>query len=312
MKLSAEDIKSQWTNGKRRLARLISKIITLCDDKGSRRAVEELRKELVISQEELTQLNAVLETKLPEENVGRYQRELDERVTASFKQIDEYTRFRPGQDPSIITGRSRAGSDYTRASSRSSASSRRNLLEATERRELAELQLAQEKRAEQHTRTTALENELERLQLQERQAAREATDQESEGNPDDVDLTIRSTSSSRRPAIGRAASSFGVGRKQSHFAKQSTPALLPASTPALPPASTPAPPPTSAPISNEGDQCADAWIDHTTDEWNQIPQRNGLAACLPKVKINEFVAGYVAETVGEHSVGSLGKAGPES
>ena len=48
------------------------------------------------------------------------------------------------------------------------------------------------------------------------------------------------------------------GRKQSHFAKQSTPALLPASTPALPPSSTPAPPLTSAPISNDGDQRADA------------------------------------------------------
>ena len=269
MKLSAEDIKSQWTNGKRRLARLISKIITLCDDKGSRRAVEELRKELVISQEELTQLNAVLETKLPEENVGRYQRELHERVTACFKRIDEYTRFRPGQDPSIITGRSRAGSDYTRASSRSSASSRRNLLEATKRRELAELQLAQEKRAEQHTRTTALENELERLQLQERQAAREVTDKESEGN---VNLTIRSTSYSRRPVIDRAASSIGVGRKQSHFAKQSTPAL----------------PPASAPITNDGDQRADALIDYTTADWNEILRWNGLAACLPKGKLNEF------------------------
>ena len=253
----------------------------LCHDRGSRRAVEELHKELVLSQEELTQLNAVLETKLPEEDVGRYQRELDERATACFKRIDEYAQLRAGQDPSIIIGRSRAGSDYTRASSRSWARSRRNLLEATKRRELAGLQLAQEKRAEQlHARTIAFENELERLQLQERQAAREATDQESEGNPDDVDLTIRSTSSSRRPAIGRAASSFGVGRKQSHFAKQSTPALLSASTPA--------PPPTSAPISNDGDQRADAWIDHTTDEWNQIPQRNGLAACLPKVKLNKF------------------------
>ena len=78
------------------------------------------------------------------------------------------------------------------------------------------------------------------------------------------------------------------GRKQSHFAKQSTPALLPASTPALPPSSTPAPPLTSAPISNDGDQRADAWIDHTTNEWNQIPQWNGLTACLPKVKLNEF------------------------
>ena len=108
----------------------------------------------------------------------------------------------------------------------------------------------------------------------------EATDEESEGNPDDVDLTIRSTSSSRQPAIGQAASSFGTGRKQSHFAKQSTPALLPASKPATPP--------TSAPISNDGDQCADAWIDHTTDDWSQIPHWNGLAACLPKVKLNEF------------------------
>ena len=70
------------------------------------------------------------------------------------------------------------------------------------------------------------------------------------------------------------------GRKQSHFAKQSTPALLPASKPATPP--------TSAPISNDGDQCADAWIDHTTDDWSQIPHWNGLAACLPKVKLNEF------------------------
>ena len=283
MELSAEVIKFQRTNGKRRQARLIAKIITLCDDKGSRRAVEELHKELVLSQEELTQLNAVLETKLPEEDVGRYQRELNERVTACFKRIDEYAQLRAGQDPSIITGRSRAGSDYTRASSRSSARSSGNLLEATKRREFAELQLAQEKRAEQlHARTIALENELERLRLQERQAAREATDEESEGNPDDVDLTIRLTSSSRRPAIGRAASSFGIGRKQSHFVRQSTPALLPASTPAL----LPAPPPTSAPISNDGDQRADAWIDHTTDEWNQIPQWNGLAACLPKVKLN--------------------------
>jgi len=263
MELSAEVIKNQRTNGKRRQARLISKIITLCDDKGSRRAVEELRKELVLSQE-LTQLNAVLETKLPEKDVGRYQRELDERVTACFKRMDEYAQLRAGQDPSIITGRSRAGSDYTQAFSRSSARSRRNLLEATKRRELVELQLAQEKRAEQlHVRTIALENELERLRLQERQAAREATDEESEGNPDDVDLTTRSTSSSRRPAIGRAASSFGIGRKQSHFAKQSTPAPLPAITPA--------PSPTSAPISNDGDQRTDAWIDHTTDEWNQIP-----------------------------------------
>ena len=143
------------------------------------------------------------------------------------------------------------------------------MLEATKRRELAELQLAQEKRAEQHTRTTALENELERLQLQERQAAREVTDKESEGN---VNLTIRSTSSSRRPAIDRAASSIGVGRKQSHFAKQSTPAL----------------PPASAPITNDGDQRADAWIDYTTAEWNEIPRWNGLAACLPKGKLNEF------------------------
>ena len=280
MELSAEVIKNQRTNGKRRQARLISKIITLCDDKGSRRAVEELRKELVLSQEELTQLNAVLETKLPEEDVGKYQRELDERVTACFKRIDEYAQLRAGQEPSIITGRSRAGSDYTRASSRPSARSR-NLLEATKRRELPELQLAQEKRAEQlHARTIALENELERLRLQERQAAREATDEEPEGNPDDVDLTIRSTSSSRRPDIGRAAASFGVGRKQNHLAEQSTPALLPASTPA--------PPPTNAPISNDGGQRADAWIDHTPDEWNQIPQWNGLAACLPKVKFKEF------------------------
>ena len=281
MELSAEVIKNQRTNGKRRKARLISKIITICDDKGSRRAVEELRKELLLLQEELTQLNAFLETKLPEEDVGKYQRELDERVTACFKRIDEYAQLRAGQEPSIITGRSRAGSDYTRASSRPSARSRGNLLEATKRRELAELQLAQEKRAEQlHARTIAFENELERLRLQERQAAREATDEEPEGNLDDVDLTIRSTSSSRRPYIGRAAASFGVGRKQNHLAEQSTPALLPASTPA--------PPPTNAPISNDGGQRADAWIDHTPDEWNQIPQWNGLAACLPKVKFKEF------------------------
>ena len=232
--LSVEVIKNQRTNEKRKQARLISKIITLCDDKGSRRAVEELRKELVLSQEELTQLNAVLETKLPEEDVGRYHRELDERVKACLKRIDEYAQLRAGQDPSIITGRSRAGSDYTRASSRSSVRSRRNLLEATKRRELAELQLAQEKRAEQlHARTIALENELERLRLQERQAAREATDEESEGNPDDVDLTIRSTSFSRRPAIGRPGFPPLESVGNSHFAKQSTPA----------------PPRTSAPIS---------------------------------------------------------------
>ena len=126
MELSVEVIKNQRTNGKRQQARLISKIITLYDDKGSRRAVEELLKELVLSQEELTQLSAVLETKLPEDYVGRYQRELQERFTACFKRIDEYAQLRAGQDLSIITMRSRAGSDYTRTSSRSSARSRRN------------------------------------------------------------------------------------------------------------------------------------------------------------------------------------------
>ena len=93
MELSVEVIKNQRTNEERKQARVISKIITLCDDKSSRRAVEELRKELVLSQEELTQQNAVLETKLPEEDVGRYQRELDERVTACFKRIDEYAQL---------------------------------------------------------------------------------------------------------------------------------------------------------------------------------------------------------------------------
>ena len=113
MELSAEDIKSQRTNGECGQDRLISKNNTLCDDKSSRREVEKLRKDLVIPQEELAQLNATLETKLPEENVGGYQRELDERVAACFKRIDEYTQSRAGQDPSINTGRSRAGRDYT-------------------------------------------------------------------------------------------------------------------------------------------------------------------------------------------------------
>ena len=104
------------------------------------------------------------------------------------------------------------------------------------------------------------------------QAVREVTDEVSDENPDDADVTIRSTSSSRRSAIDRAASSIGVGRKQSHFAKQSTPAL----------------PPASAPITNDGDQRADALIDYTTADWNEILRWNGLAACLPKGKLNEF------------------------
>ena len=111
MELSVEVIKNQPTNEERKQARLISKIITLCDDKSSRRAVEELRKELVLSQEELTQQNAVLETKLPEEDVGRYQRELDERVTACFKRIDDFARLKAGQDLSIITPRPRRGAN---------------------------------------------------------------------------------------------------------------------------------------------------------------------------------------------------------
>ena len=51
--------------------------------------------------------HAALKTKLPEENVEEYQRELD-----------AYIQSRAGQEPSIATGRSEASSDRTRAFSR--------------------------------------------------------------------------------------------------------------------------------------------------------------------------------------------------
>ena len=184
MEETVDFIKSTLTNEKRKQARIIKSIQVLIGDNSSRTALNGLRQQLVSSEDELTHLNIALAAELPEENVAEYQAELDARVAVCYKLIDDYHQARVGDAYSIATARSQFSNSRT---SEISSSSSRRLQEATNRRELAELELVQTKRAveQQQTLRVAVEN-VERLQLEEQQAARDVPAQD-EISEDEVD-----------------------------------------------------------------------------------------------------------------------------
>ena len=254
---SVDFIKGQRTADKRRQARLITKIKALCDERGSRRMVEELRQELATSQEELTRMNAALGAKAPGEDIATYQMELDVRVAAAFTVINDYLLTRAEDEPSVLSALTEIGSSRSRSSGASMQSTIR-LREATKNRELAELQLAQERRTVslekqrqelmQQQQAATLENRLERLRLEEDQAARAEAAERCE----ETEAVVQ------RARISRPAPIDSV----------------PSPTPfhAIP-----------------GPQRADAWIEgETAAERMQTPQWSGLAACLPRLKLDEF------------------------
>ena len=117
-------------------------------------------------------MNAALGAKAPGEDIATYQMELDVRVAAAFTVINDYLLTRAEDEPSVLSSLSEIGSSRSRSSGASMQSTIR-LREATKNRELAELQLAQERRTVslekqrqelmQQQQAATLENRLERL-----------------------------------------------------------------------------------------------------------------------------------------------------
>ena len=158
---SVDGIKTLRRNAKHRQTNIIKRITALCHEKGSRTALRVHHQHLVSSQEELTRLSEALASKAPEEKADEYQREIDERVTACFKVVEDNIQSREGDASSICSTRSQA-SDVGSYASVISVRSGFELQRATTRREMAELELQAIVR-----RST---ERLERLRLEEIQA----------------------------------------------------------------------------------------------------------------------------------------------
>ena len=139
---SADEIKLLRRNAKRRQAFLIKKIKLICEERGSRSELRVNRQFLVASQEEIWQLNEALSSKSPEEDTAGYQQEIDDRFSECFRIISDYFQSRLKDEESAASVRSRPVDDHSQTS-RGSPTSQSRLREATERLEIAILELQQ-------------------------------------------------------------------------------------------------------------------------------------------------------------------------
>ena len=208
---SADEIKLLRRNAKRRRVLLIKKIKLICEERGSRSELRVNRQFLVASQEEIWQLNEALSSKSPEEDTAGYQQEIDDdRVSECFRIISDYFQSRLEDEESAASVRSRLVDDHSQTS-RGSPTSQSRLREATERLEIARLELQQSEQ---------------RLSLVKSQAARE-----------DEELAIESASSIGSTINKRRfrrdagwSNSVGIGHEQQNSCDWHDPPLVPVLT----------------------------------------------------------------------------------